>query len=166
VENSDVEDCLDEARRLFEGRPTGVETGLDVDGAELVQLRKACRLIDAARRLRAANGHYTVVVETSFGAIERTIQYYLLNDGLLGPDEYVDHQTVYDRGYEAGLYDDEFREKLRDLWRNNRSRSYYREGVATEARAAAMLELAAAIHRHVLHLGGHAHECICDAVGE
>lgn len=126
-----------------------------------MQLRKACRLIDAASSLEATNGHYTIVIEAAFAAIERTIQFYLLETGLLDRDEYVDHRTVYDRGFEAGLYDESFREKLFALWRNNRSDTYYREGVGTEDRAHTMLALAEAVHAHVLQLAGKRHECIC-----
>lgn len=162
MEDSSVENRLDEARRLFDERPEKVETGLDVDSAELLQLRKGCRLLAAADTLIAENGYHTVVIEASFGAIERTLQFYLLENDFLHPEEYVDHRTVYDRSYEAGLYNEEFREKLIRLWRNNRSRSYYREGVGSEKRAAKMLELAEAVHRHVLRLGGRRHDCICN----
>lgn len=161
MENSDAEDRLEEARRLFDRKPTGVESGLDVDDPALLQLRKACRLIEAGDHLNAADGYHTVVVETSFGAIERTLQFYLLEKGFLTPEEYVDHRTVYERGRDAGLYDEPFETKLLDLWKNNRSRSYYREGVATRDRAGTMLELANAVHRHVLHLAGADHRCIC-----
>lgn len=155
---------MNEAKILFDRRPTGVEAGLDVDGTALLQLRKACRLIETARHLEEEDRYYTVVVETSFGAIERTLQFYLLENDFLRPDEYVDHRTVYERSLEAGLYGEEFGEKLLELWRNNRSRSYYREGAATEARAEKMLELATAVHRHVLRMTGESHECTCNVV--
>lgn len=163
MENSNVEDRLDEARTLFDERPENVETGLDVDTAPLLQLRKACRLIEAANVLIAENGYHTVVIETSFGAIERTLQFYLLENGFLHPEEYVNHQTVYERSHEAGLYNEAFKEKVVGLWRDNRSRSYYREGVGSEERAEKMLQLSEAIHRHVPQLAGQRYECICDA---
>lgn len=161
MENSDVEDLLDEAQSLFERAGETVEAGLDVDDAATLQLRKACRLIAAARFLRDRDGYYTVIVETSFAAIERTIQFYLLEGGLLHEDEYVDHAAVYERGTQAGLYDEAFAGKLDALWRNNRSETYYREGIATRARAEKMLALAEAIHAYVLQLAGQRHECIC-----
>lgn len=115
-----------------------------------------------ADQLVEENGYYTVVIEVSFAAIERTLQFYLLSNDFLHADEYVDHQAVYERSYEAGLYDEEFREKLVGLWRNNRSRSYYREGVGSEGRAETMFQLAASIHSYVLRLVGDRHECICN----
>ena len=42
--NNDIQDRLEEAERTFESSPGTVEEGLDVDDAELVQLRRACRL--------------------------------------------------------------------------------------------------------------------------
>jgi hypothetical protein len=162
VENSEVNDLLEEAQTLFERSGTDFEEGLEVDDPTLVQLRKACRMIDAADFLQEEDGYYTLIVEASFAAIERTIQFYLLDTGLLHEDEYVDHQHVYQKGQEAGLYDTEFAGKLTNLWRNNRSDTYYREGIATKQRAEKMLELAEAVHEHVLNLAGESHECICN----
>lgn len=161
MDNSPIEDRLDEVQDLFDEKPREVETGLDVDSAEMLQLRKACRLLEAARHLKAENGYYTVVIETSFAAIERTLQFYLIDNDFLDPEEYVDHREVYERSSKAGLYNEEFKEKLVALWRNNRSRSYYREGVGSRERADEMLELAEAIHQHILQLAGESHECIC-----
>lgn len=162
MDNSHIEDALDRTQELFDQAPAQVEPGLEVESADLLQLRKACRLLETARHLQSENGYYTVVIETSFAAIERTLQFYLLKNDFLYPDEYVNHREVYERGSEAGLYSNNFKEKLVALWRNNRSRSYYREGVGSKARADHMLELAAAIHNHVLQLAGERHECICD----
>lgn len=161
MEHSRIEDLLDQVRTLFDERPETVETGLAVDKADLLQLRKACRLLAAATHLKEANGYYTLVIEASFAAIERTLQFYLLNKNFLQPEEYVDHRTVYERSHQAGLYDEAFKEKLIGLWRDNRSRSYYREGVGSEQRAEKMLELAKAVHSHVLQLAGYSHECSC-----
>ena len=108
MDNSDVEDLLDEARTLFEVSGTGFEEGLDVDDPSLLQLRKACRLIDAAQFLEQEDGYYTVIIEASFAAIERSIQFYLLDTGLLHEDEYVNHGDVYQMGEDAGLYSREF----------------------------------------------------------
>lgn len=162
MDNSHIEDTLDQAQKLFDQNPEQVETGLEVDSAELLQLRKACRLLEAARHLKSENGYFTVVIETSFAAIERTLQFYLLKNDFLYPDEYVNHREVYERSSEAGLYSNNFKEKLVALWRNNRSRSYYREGVGSRDRASQMLELAEVIHDHVLQLAGESHECICN----
>ena len=161
MDNSHIEDTLDEVQTLFNRNPRDVETGLDVDDPATLQLRKACRLLESACHLQSENGYYTVVIETSFAAIERTLQFYLIENGFLSPEEYIDHREVYERSHEIGLYNESFREKLIGLWRDNRSRSYYREGVGSEERADKMLELAEEIHSHVLQLAGESHKCIC-----
>ena len=161
MDNSQTENLLEESLELFEQHGGEIEEGLDTDDMELLQLRKACRLLEAASFLEDENGYYTVIIEASFGAIERTIQFYLLQTGLLHEDEYVTHDAVYERGFEAGLYGEKFKEKLTGLWRNNRSKTYYREGVGTEERAEVMLKIACSIHDYVLQLAGEKHECIC-----
>jgi hypothetical protein len=163
MEGSPIEDALDAALREFRKRPKQPESGLDVDDPALLQLRKSCRLLSVIAALQRQNGYYTLVIEASFGAIERTIQFYLLANGYLDEDDFVDHGRVYELGTVAGLYDDAFREKLERLWRNNRSRTYYREGIGTEAGAERMAALAEAIHVHVLQLAGASHECYCGA---
>lgn len=161
MDNSHIEDRLDGVRDVFDEKPKTVESGLDVEGAAMLQLRKACRLLEAGRHLKSENGYYTVIIETSFGGIERTLQFHLIDNDFLDPEEYVDHREVYERSSSVGLYSEEFKEKLLSLWRNNRSRSYYREGVGSRERADEMLALAEDIHSHVLQLAGKDHECIC-----
>lgn len=162
MDDSDVDDTLDEVLREFRGPTRNPETGLDVDDAVLLQLRKSCRLIDAVESLRQQNGYYTVVIEGSFASIERSLQFYLLENGYVEEDEYVDHETVYRLGRNAGLYSDDFLGRLLELWQNHRSRTYYREGVGSEDTAGLMLHLAEQIHSHVLQLAGESHECVCE----
>ncbi|MFB6197368.1 MAG: hypothetical protein ABEI52_03730, partial [Halobacteriaceae archaeon] len=152
----------DEALETFRHAPETPEEGLDVDDPTILQLRKACRLLEAAEFLEAENGYYTVVIETSFSVIERTLQFYLLDTGLLHDDDYVSHEQVYDLGEQAGLYNQDIRDKLLGLWRNNRSRTYYREGIGSQQSATHMTTLARQLHDHVLQLAGSSHECICD----
>lgn len=56
------------------------EEGLDPDAhdPDVIQLRKACRLLDACRLLRDHDGYHTSVIEMSFAAIERTLEFYAL----------------------------------------------------------------------------------------
>lgn len=161
MEGSPIDEALTEARHQFQTPAGEVERGLDVDAPATLQLRKACRLIDATERLAERNGHHTVVIEASFAAIERSIQFYLLDTGYLDQDDYVGHEQVYELGTSVGLYDESFEDRLRSLWRNNRSRTYYREGIGTAPRAAAMTNLVRALHAHVTELAGRRHDCLC-----
>jgi len=119
-----------------------LKPGLDVDDSALLQLRKSCRILSAVKHLKQQNGYYTVVIEASFASIERTIQFYLQEKGYIHEDEFIDHEKVYKMGDNAGLYGPNFRDKLIQLWKNNRSRTYYREGVGTKQTAGLMIELA------------------------
>lgn len=161
MENSDVIDALDAAERSFEQSPENIEEGLDVEEAELVQLRRACRLLAAASRL-LDDGYYTVVIESSFVAIERTIQFRLIHDGAMEASEVISsHRRLYQRGAEVGLYDEAFGERLAELWNQNRTKTYYRLGIATEAQAEAMHELATEIHGDLVNASRVRYECLC-----
>lgn len=56
MDRSHVEDALTDAQRAFEREPVHKESGLDTDDDALLQLRKACRLLDAAHFLRTQMG--------------------------------------------------------------------------------------------------------------
>ncbi|WP_058992431.1 hypothetical protein [Haloarcula sp. CBA1127] len=161
MKNESVLNALEAAERSFEQAPQNVEDGLDVDEAELVQLRRACRLLAAASRL-LDDGYYTVVIESSFVAIERTIQFRLIHDGAMDAAEVISsHRRLYQRGAEIGLYDDAFGERLAALWNQNRTKTYYRLGIATESQAQAMHELATDVHQDLVNASQVRHECLC-----
>lgn len=153
---ADAEDAFDQVATL--GRPT-FEEGIDTDEAWTAQLTKGCQLIDAARTIREHNGHYTAVVELCFGAIERSVQAWLLTEAGDDPDDLNDHETPYERADEAGLFDGSGR-KLGFLYSENRTRSYYANTTPTEQQSDAMFSLAQAVHDHVVDLVDHGY-CSC-----
>ncbi|MFC6731000.1 MULTISPECIES: hypothetical protein [unclassified Haladaptatus] len=159
--NDDIRERLAAAERRFEESPVTIEHGLNVSDPELVQLRRACRLLAAGLQL-LDRGYYTVVIESSFVAIERTIQFRLIHDGAMAPEEMIsNHRRLYQRGAEIGLYDEPFSEKLADLWTQNRTKTYYRLGIATKEQAAAMQQLAIDFHQHYVSTSQCKHECLC-----
>lgn len=92
-----IEALIDEVQAAFDRRPTDIEAGLDVEDAALLQLRKACRLLAGAEALRDAS-YYTLVIEASFVAIERTVEFRLLERGTMQPDDLPGtHPGVYRR---------------------------------------------------------------------
>lgn len=160
--SDDVRDDLAAAERTFEETPTTIEEGLNVDDPELIQLRRACRLLAAGSHL-LDRGYYTVVIESSFVAIERTIQFRLIHDGALKAEEVISsHRRLYQRGAEIGLFDDVFGHKLAELWNQNRSKTYYRLGIATKEQAVAMHRLGVDMHRDLVSATRVKHECICE----
>ncbi|WP_254544656.1 hypothetical protein [Halomarina pelagica] len=163
MDNSYVDDALIDAEAAFqETRGQTGESDLDVSDAALVQLRKACRLLKAARTLREQNGYYTVVIEASFVAVERSIQFYLLHRGhASGEDLRYEHTAVYQQGGAVNLFSEAFADRLTQLWKRNRAEVYYRETVASAEQADAMLSLAEAVHRYILNFASLRHECAC-----
>ncbi|SFT09218.1 hypothetical protein [Halostagnicola kamekurae] len=163
MDDSYVDKALTDAEVAFQQtRGQTGESDLDVSNTALVQLRKACRLLEAARTLREQNGYYTVVIEASFVAAERSIQFYLLHRGhASGEDLRYEHTEVYQQGATVNLFSQEFADRLTQLWKQNRAEVYYRETVASAEQADAMLALAEAVHRYILNAATLRYECVC-----
>ena len=129
--SKEFEAALVDTEEAFQRRPIHPERGLDhVSDPIVLQLRKACRLLDAAGFLLDRNGHFTVIIESGFVAIERSIQFYVEEKGYDVAGQR--HTEVYETGIRAGLFSRDVAERLEALWIENRSASYYRNGVAGE----------------------------------
>lgn len=163
MDDSYVDDALVDAETAFQDtRGQTGESELDVSDATLVQLRKACRLLEAARTLREQNGFYTVVIEASFVAVERSIQFYLLHRGHASAEDLrYEHTAVYQQGEEVNLFSEAFADRLTQLWKQNRAEVYYRETIASAEQADAMLSLGEAVHQYILDYASLQHECVC-----
>ena len=155
--------CSEELSAVVEAfnRRGTIEPGLDVEGEALLQLRKACRILDGIRALRDIDRHHTLVVEGSFAALERTAQFYVIDRGLVESDEMQSHEDAFEYGAQAGVFSQPTKDELVELWKNHRNETYYQQGRATAEQAAAMLEYAECMHDHVPRLAGRAHDCIC-----
>jgi hypothetical protein len=140
------------------------EDGLDPDGhdSDVIQLRKACRLLDACRLLREHNGYHTSVIEMAFAAIERTLEFYALTASNDSIDDFREgHDRAYDRGAELALISEETSRRMKQLYRDNRAAAYYRDTVAAAQQADAMFELAVVLHDYVRNFARRSHECQC-----
>lgn len=168
---ADVLDALDSAEDAFGGVTSGspeYKTGLDPSTTDLpvIQLRKACRLLDACRTLRANDGYHTSVIEMSFAAIERSLEFYALlasNDAI---GDFQDHQRVYERAAALNIIPEETAARLETLYTRNRSAAYYRDTVATRDQAEALFALADRVYRHVREFAQSSHECRCRETAE
>lgn len=157
-----IQQLVDDAQAAFDRRPAAIETGLDVDDAALLQLRKACRLLAGAEILQE-NRYDTLVIEASFVAIERTVEFRLLEQGTMEPDDLPGtHPGVYREAATAGIFAESLAADLADLWRDHRAKTYYQDGLASADRADAMYELATEIHAYVTGRSRQGHECVCD----
>jgi len=161
-----LEEAISRAEDAFDGqlgRPE-YEDGLDpsMHDADVIQLRKACRLLDACRLLREHDGYHTSVIEMSFAAIERTFEFYALTASNDTIDDFREgHNRAYDRGADLGLVTAETARCLTQLYRDNRAAAYYRDTVAAAQQADAMFDLAVAIHDYVKNFARLSHECQC-----
>lgn len=145
------------------GRPD-YEEGLDPGDydVDVIQLRKACRLLDACRLLRDHDGYHTSVIEMSFAAIERTLEFYALTASNDTIDDFREgHDRAYDRAASLNLITEETARRLKQLYRDNRAAAYYRATVAAARQAEAMFDLAVLIHDYVKDFARYSHECRC-----
>lgn len=158
-----IEQYIDDVQAAFDRRPADIESGLDVDDAALLQLRKACRLLAGAASLRD-EGYYTLVIEASFVAIERTVEFRLLERGTMQPDDLPGtHPGVYREATAAGIFAESTAEDLADLWRDHRAKTYYQDGLAAADRATKLYALAREVHAFIVGRSAQGHECLCNS---
>jgi HEPN domain-containing protein len=161
MSSTEIARLIDQAEQSFDAPPEAVETGLEIQDAALLQLRKACRLLASADQ-HLEGGYYTLVIEASFVAIERSIEFRLLERGNLEPRALPgSHTTVYREAAQVGVLSEESADQLADLWRNHRAKTCYQDGLATRERAQRLHDLATEIHRFVVGRSDQGHECLC-----
>lgn len=157
-----IEQLIDDVQAAFDRPPREIEEGLDVEDAALLQLRKACRLLAGAESLRR-DGYFTLVIEASFVAIERSIEFRLLERGTLQPTDLPGtHPGVYREAAAAGIVSESTAEDLADLWRDHRAKTYYQDGLAAAERADETYALASEIHAFVVGRSSQGYECLCE----
>jgi hypothetical protein len=162
ISHDDIEPELSNAREAFRRGGQTPEEGLDVSSADLVQLRKACRLLSGAERL-LEDGYYTLTIEATFTSIERTLLFWLITENHHDPARPPQsHTTAINRSAEVGFLTDEVATELEELWNENRAHTYYQDGMATDRRATVMVTLAGEVHSQIGNLVGRSHECICE----
>lgn len=160
----DVLDALERAKDGFEGVGLGIPSvgeGIAEGGGWETQLTKACKLLEVVDVLRAENGYYTAVIELSFGAIERSIEAYLVRMAGHDVDDFRDHEQNYERADQSGLFEAETAEAMVELYRENRTESYYGGGRSTEPQAEAMADLARGVHEYVVDQIREGGVCAC-----
>ena len=165
-EPDDLVDAVAHAEAAFGGQlgRLDYEEHLDPDShdSDVIQLRKACRLLDACRLLRDHDGYHTSVIEMSFAAIERTLEFYALTASNDTVDDFREgHDRAYDRAAELHLITEETTQRLKQLYRDNRAAAYYRDTVAAAQQADAMFDIAVILHDCVADFARLSPECRC-----
>ena len=157
-----IAQLLDDAQAAFDRIPNDIESGLDVSDPALLQLRKACRLLAGAEALQE-QGYYTLVIEASFVAMERTVEFRLLERGTMEPADLPGtHPGVYREAASAGIFDESMASDLADLWRDHRAKTYYQDGLAAAERAETIYALAQEVHAFFVGRSLQGHECLCE----
>lgn len=162
---SEITDNVEIAQDAFEyagrGRPD-FETGIDQDAEWKTQLTKACRYLDSVRVLREEDGYNGSVIELSYGAIERTLEAYLLWNSDDSIEDYRDHVAAYNRAAQQGLFERDTAEDIKGLYQDNRTGHYYGAQLPTQQKEDAMFQLAESIHMFVEDQIREGDICICD----
>ena len=156
-----IETLVDEVQAAFDNRPDEVEAGLETNEADILQLRKSCRLLAGAETL-LTQGFYTLVIEASFVAIERVVEFKLLEGGVEPRELPGTHPGVYTEATRRGILSEHVADNLQDLWRNYRAKTYYQDGLAARERAEKLYDLAVETHEYVVNQSTKKHECICN----
>ena len=158
-----LSDRVETAQERFQYGQGTVEAGLgDPDSDAIGQLRKACRLLAAARSLRAADGYHTAVVEMSFGAIERSFEFFVLALSTDTIRDFDDHTYAYQRAFELGVISDALRDDYHSLYTEYRTESYYGDRQVHEDEADAMFDLAVVTHEFLRDHPSEHYDCLCD----
>lgn len=161
MSSTEIESLIEAVQRAFDEPPETVEAGLDVDDAALLQLRKACRLLSGSEHLLDA-GFYTLVIEAGFVAIERSIEFRLIERGEMDPRNLPgSHTSIYREAATVGLFSETMADELAELWTDHRAKTYYQDGLAAEKRANRVAALAAEVHRYVIGRSSRGYECLC-----
>nr|WP_225316437.1 MULTISPECIES: hypothetical protein [Haloferax] len=134
---------------------------MDTNEADILQLRKSCRLLAGAETL-LRQGFYTIVIEMSFVAMERVIEFKLLEGGVEARDLPGTHPGVYTEAARRGILSEHVADNLQDLWRNHRAKTYYQDGLAAKERAEKLFELASEVHEFVVNQSTKKFECLCE----
>ena len=155
-----IETLMDEVQASFDRRPDEIEVGLETNEADLLQLRKSYRLLAGATTF-LDQGFHTLVIEASFVAIERVVEFKLLESGMEPRDLSGTHPGVYTEAARRGILSEHVAQNLQDLWRNHRAKTYYQDGLAARERATKLYALASETHEYVVNQSSKRHECIC-----
>lgn len=161
MSSTKIATLIEQAEASFDEPPRNPEPGLDVRDGAVLQLRKACRLLASAGQL-LEDSYYTLVIEASFVAIERSVEFRLLDRSDRDPRNLPGtHTAVYREATRVGIFSEESADRLADLWRNHRAKTYYQDGLATKKRSRRLYDLATEVHQFIVERSSQSHECLC-----
>ena len=161
----DVVAAVDRVESLLADGETGpVQDSLSWQQTDAdIQLGKACAMLGTCRQLRDGSNNFVSIIELSFNAIERSLQFYLVEQTAADSSDYRNHRHVFEDIATRGVFSDETIADRIDAFRSeHRSRIYYDIDRPGRDLAVAMHELAEEVHAYVVAFADAQSRCSCD----
>lgn len=161
----DVTDAVEQVEALVADGETGpVQDSLSWQKEDAdIQLGKACAMLGTCRQLRHGSNNYVSVVELSFNAIERSFQFYLVEQTAASSSDFRDHGQVFEEIASRGVFSDRNLADRIDAFRSeHRSRIYYDVDRPGRDLALSMHDLAEEVHAYVVTFANAHSRCNCE----
>ncbi|WP_254864151.1 hypothetical protein [Halovivax gelatinilyticus] len=161
----DVVDAVECVESLLADGETGpVQDSLSWQETDAdVQLGKACAMLGTCRQLRSGTNNYVSIVELSFNAIERSFQFYLVEQTAAESSDFRTHEQVFEDIERRGVFSDTGVPARIDAFRSeHRARIYYDVDRPGRDLAIGMYELAEAVHSYVVAFANAHSRCNCE----
>lgn len=128
-----------------------------------VQLGKACAMLGTCRQLRDGTNDNVSIVELSFNAIERSLQFYLVDMTAAESSDYHEHGGVYRDIEKRRVFSDEnIADRIDSFRAEHRSRIYYDIERPGRDLALGMHDLAEEIHSYIVMFADAQSRCGCE----
>jgi len=128
-----------------------------------IQLGKACAMLGTCRQLRRGSNNHVSIVELSFNAIERSFQFYLVDQTAASSADFRKHEDVFEDIERRGVFSETSVPARIDAFRSeHRARIYYDIDRPGRDLATGMYELAEAVHAYVVEFAAAQSRCSCE----
>lgn len=163
-----VADVLERVELLMSTDNASVQPSLEgLHGDADIQLGKACALLNTCRELRYGDNNYVSQVELSFGAIERSFQFYVVETTAMESSEFRRHEDVFAEIAARNVFSDvDAASRIDGLRAEHRAGFYYDLDRPSEELADAMVTLAEETHSYVTEFANAHARCRCNSEGE
>ena len=161
----DVIATVERVESLFAGGETGpIQDSLSWQKTDAdVQLGKACAMLGTGEQLRHGTNHYVSIVELSFNAIERSFQFYLVDQTAAESSDFRTHGHVFEEIERRGVFSSTNVASRIDAFRSeHRARMYYDIDRPGRDVAIGMHELAVAVHSYIVEFADAQSRCMCE----
>lgn len=161
----DVVAAVDYVEQLLVDGETGpVQDSLSWQHSDAdIQLGKACAMLGTCRQLRDGTNNNVSIVELSFNAIERSLQFYLVEMTAAESSDYHEHGDVYRDIEKRGVFSDEnIADRIDSFRAEHRSRIYYDIDRPGRDLALGMHDLAEEIHTYIVTFADAQSRCSCE----